>query len=56
MKTIKILLAEDEYEITETAYLRNEGFEVVPAHNGRQAIALFQATLPQFVILISKCR
>ncbi|WP_440504194.1 response regulator, partial [Serratia nevei] len=53
MKTIKILLAEDEYEITEilTAYLRNEGFEVVPAHNGRQAIALFQATLPQFVIL-----
>ena len=23
----------------------------MPAHNGRQAIALFQATLPQFVIL-----
>ncbi len=53
MKTIKVLLAEDEKDIREilTAYLNNEGFEVVTACNGQQAVALFRASAPQLVIL-----
>ncbi|WP_439116283.1 hypothetical protein [Pectobacterium brasiliense] len=43
MKNIKILLAEDENEIAEilTAYLVKEGFTVVRAKDGLEAISLF---------------
>ncbi len=53
MKNIKILLAEDENEIAEilTAYMVKEGFTVVRAKDGLEAISLFFAESPSFVIL-----
>ncbi|RRN99704.1 response regulator transcription factor [Pectobacterium aquaticum] len=53
MKNMKILLAEDENEIAEilTAYLVKEGFTVVRAKDGLEAISLFFAESPSFVIL-----
>lgn len=43
MKNVKILLAEDENEISEilTAYLMKEEFSVVRAKDGREAISFF---------------
>lgn len=53
MRNVKILLAEDENEIAEilAAYLVKEGFSVVRAKDGREAITLFNAESPSFVIL-----
>lgn len=53
MKNIKILLAEDENDIAEilTAYLVKEGFTVLRAEDGREAISLFYEISPTFVIL-----
>lgn len=53
MKNIKILLAEDENNIAEilTAYLVKEGFTVLRAKDGREAISLFYEISPTFVIL-----
>lgn len=53
MKNIKVLLAEDENEIAEilTAYLEKEGFSVIRARDGREAISLVLSESPSFVIL-----
>lgn len=53
MKNIKILLAEDENNIAEilTAYLVKEGFTVLRAKDGREAISMFYEDSPTFVIL-----
>lgn len=53
MKNIKILLAEDENDIAEilTAYLAKEGFTVIRAKDGREAISLVLTESPSFVIL-----
>jgi DNA-binding response OmpR family regulator len=49
----KILVADDEQHIVETisAYLKNEGFEVVVARNGRDALFTFRHEKPDLVIL-----
>ncbi len=53
LKNIKVLLAEDENEIAEilTAYLLKEGFTVIRAKDGREAISLVLSESPSFVIL-----
>ena len=51
--TRKILVADDEQPIldTLTAYLMQEGFQVVTAHNGREAVFAFRHDQPDLVIL-----
>lgn len=53
MKNIKVMLAEDENGIAEIlmAYLTKEGFNVLRAKDGREAVSLFFAETPSFVIL-----
>lgn len=53
MKNIRVLLAEDENGIAEIlmAYLAKEGFNVIRAKDGREAVALFFSAAPSFVIL-----
>lgn len=53
MNNIKILLVDDEYKIVEVikAYLLKEGFEVITAVDGEQALKLFKSTSIQLVIL-----
>jgi DNA-binding response OmpR family regulator len=49
----KILVADDEANIVQLLrmYLREEGFEVVAAHDGRQALERFNAEAPDLVLL-----
>jgi DNA-binding response OmpR family regulator len=49
----KILVADDEANIVQLLrlYLREEGYEVVAAHDGRQAIERFHAESPDLVLL-----
>ena len=49
----KILVADDEQPILDTigAYLRQEGFEVATARNGRDALYLFRDIHPDLVVL-----
>ncbi|HAJ35889.1 MAG TPA: DNA-binding response regulator [Chloroflexi bacterium] len=49
----KILLADDEQSILDTvgAYLRQEGYHVMTATNGRDALFLFRHEQPDLVIL-----
>lgn len=49
----KILIADDEQHILDTisAYLRAEGYEVLTAHNGREALFTFRHEYPDLVIL-----
>lgn len=49
---IRILLVEDDTTISQmlSAYIEREGFEIVVAHDGNQAVELF-ATKPDLVIL-----
>lgn len=49
---IKILCVEDEQDIRENIaeILRDEGFEVFEAHNGKHALEIFQTTKPDVVI------
>jgi DNA-binding response OmpR family regulator len=49
----KILVVDDERKIVEavSAYLEKEGFDVVSAANGRDAISLFKSVQPALVIL-----
>lgn len=49
----KILVADDEQHILETvgAYLKKDGFEVVTAKNGRDALFAFRYEKPDVVIL-----
>jgi DNA-binding response OmpR family regulator len=49
----KILVADDEQQLLDTvrAYLRNEGFEVVLARNGREALFTFRHEQPDLIIL-----
>lgn len=49
----KILVADDEQHIldTVTAYLKQDGFEVVTARNGRDAVYAFRHEKPDLVIL-----
>ena len=53
MKNIRVLLAEDESGIAEIlkAYLAKEGFDVIHAREGKEALALFYSAAPSFVIL-----
>lgn len=50
---LKILIIDDEVKITEvlTAYLNNSGYEVIKAHNGKDAIELFKLHDIALVIL-----
>jgi len=47
-KTIKILLVDDEPNIVELnqMYLETEGYEIVTAHNGLDALMQFRTTDP----------
>lgn len=49
---VRILLVEDDTTISQmlSAYIEREGFEIVVAHDGNQAVELF-ATKPDLVIL-----
>jgi DNA-binding response OmpR family regulator len=51
--TAKILVADDEQNIVRLLrlYLRNEGYEVVAAADGRQALERFAADAPDLVLL-----
>jgi DNA-binding response OmpR family regulator len=51
--TAKILVADDEQNIVRLLrlYLRNEGYEVVAAADGRQALDRFNAEAPDLVLL-----
>lgn len=53
MNKLKILLVEDERKLVNLVklYLEREGFEVVTAQDGEQALNLFQQTRPALVIL-----
>ena len=52
-KTIKILLVDDEKNIVELnqMYLEAEGYEIVTAYNGLDALTQFRATEPDLVVL-----
>ncbi len=49
----KVLVVDDERTITDglTFNLKKEGFEVIPAYNGEDAISLFEEHRPDIVIL-----
>lgn len=49
----KILIADDEQHILETvgSYLKQDGFQVVTARNGREALFVFRHEKPDLVIL-----
>jgi DNA-binding response OmpR family regulator len=49
----KVLVVDDERTITDglTFNLKKEGFEVIPAYNGEDAISLFEEHKPDIVIL-----
>jgi DNA-binding response OmpR family regulator len=49
----KILVADDEQQLLDTvrAYLQNEGFEVVLARTGREALFTFRHEQPDLIIL-----
>lgn len=49
----RILIADDEPLLTEMLdfRLRSKGFETVIAHDGREALALFETTQPSAVVL-----
>ena len=51
--TAKILVADDEQNITKLLrlYLRQEGYEVVVAKDGREALDRFAIELPDLVLL-----
>ena len=53
MDETRILVVEDEASIAEVVslYLKRAGFQVQIASDGRQAIALFEKQMPDFVIL-----
>lgn len=53
MNNITVLLAEDEADIAAIllAYLQNEGFTVIHATDGRQALERYRERRPDFVIL-----
>ncbi len=49
----KILVVDDEPKIVSTvqAYLEREGYQVVEANNGRQALDVFQREVPDLIVL-----
>ena len=49
----RVLVADDDQEVrsTLTALLENEGYEVIEAINGREAVALIAARRPDLIIL-----
>ncbi len=49
----KILLVDDEVKIIEVvrSYLEHSGYEVFEAYSGRQALEIFEKTVPSLVIL-----
>lgn len=53
MKNIRVLLAEDENGIAEIliAYLSKDGFNVIRAKDGREAVSLFFSEAPSLIIL-----
>ena len=50
---MKVLLAEDDKNIREglAAILAGEGYEVIPASDGREALARFRLEAPHFLLL-----
>src|SRR3972149_4270872 len=48
-----VLLVDDEAQIVETLrlYLERDGFRVVPAHDGRTALELFEREKPDLIVL-----
>ncbi|MCG6916398.1 MAG: response regulator, partial [Deltaproteobacteria bacterium] len=51
--TEKILVVDDEKEIRDLLciYLKEDGYEVISAANGQEAISLAQAELPQVILM-----
>jgi DNA-binding response OmpR family regulator len=49
----KIFIADDESHIRDTlsAYFKQEGWQVISAHDGREALSAFRASAPDIVIL-----
>ena len=49
----KILVADDDLNICELLrlYLEKEGFEVVMAHDGEEAVAKFESEKPSLILL-----
>jgi DNA-binding response OmpR family regulator len=49
----RILIADDEQHILDTvgSYLKSEGYDVITAHNGREALFTFRHEQPDLVIL-----
>ena len=50
---VKILVVEDEYDIRELLqnYLENEGYQVVAASDGEQAIEVFRCSHVDLILL-----
>lgn len=53
MENISVLVVEDEMEIAKvvSAYLEKEGFSVLVAHNGKDALELFNRENVNFIVL-----
>lgn len=51
--SLKILVADDEANITDvcTRYLEREGYEVITAHNGEEALAKWASEQPHLIVL-----
>lgn len=49
----KILIVDDEQHILDTisAYLKTEGYQVLSAHNGRDAVFIFRHEAPDLIIM-----
>lgn len=49
----KVLIVEDEYDIRELLqnYLENEGYQVVSASDGEQALEMFHSATPDLILL-----
>jgi len=53
MMAHKILIVDDELKMLNliTTYLRNSGFSVIAAYDGRQALSVFRVDQPDLVVL-----
>ena len=53
MKTYKILVVDDERDIVDvvSGYLKDEGYEIIPAYDGYEALELVHRETPHLVVL-----